>query len=352
METVNLEKVQFKTIDLSDPFFDSLKSDYLEFPNWFKKKSEEFAYIFRNDSGLIDGFLYLKQESEAIPDVIPPLPPKQRIKVGTMKINAHGTKLGERFLKKIFDHAIFESVSEIYVTVFPHHTNLVTLFERYGFNCTAEKITQNGKELVLIKKMFGPYADIISNYPLINIAGQKIYLLSLYPKWHTRLLPDSILKGENSNVVQDISYTNSIHKVYLASMKGMDNLKKGDVLVIYRTNDNKGPARYRSVVTSICVLEEYKSIYEFKELEQFLAYCDPYSVFEKSELEDFWKNKKYTHIIRFTYNLALRKRIIRDDLINQIGLNEHDYWGFKPLTNEQFLEIIKRGEIDESLIVH
>ncbi|UKW26185.1 hypothetical protein [Legionella pneumophila] len=51
-------------------------------------------------------------------------------------------------------------------------------------------------------------------------------------------------------------------------------------------------------------------------------------------------------------HLALKKRIIRDDLINQIGLNEHDYWGFMPLTNEQFLEIIKRGEIDESLIVH
>src|SRR5690606_3403934 len=98
METVNLEKVQFKTIDLSDHFFDSLRSDYSEFPNWFKKKSEEFAYIFRNGSGLIDGFLYLKQENEAIPDVIPPLPPEQRIKVGTMKINAHGTKLGERFL--------------------------------------------------------------------------------------------------------------------------------------------------------------------------------------------------------------------------------------------------------------
>lgn len=40
METVKLEKVQFKSIDLSDPFFDSLKSDYLEFPNWFKKNQK------------------------------------------------------------------------------------------------------------------------------------------------------------------------------------------------------------------------------------------------------------------------------------------------------------------------
>lgn len=35
---MNLEKVQFKKIDLFDSFFDSLKSDYKEFSEWFKKK--------------------------------------------------------------------------------------------------------------------------------------------------------------------------------------------------------------------------------------------------------------------------------------------------------------------------
>ncbi|MDW9167061.1 N-acetyltransferase [Legionella pneumophila serogroup 1] len=294
----------------------------------------------------------MKQENGAISDVNPPLPPEQRIKVGTMKINAHGTKLGERFIKKIFDHAIFENAKEIYVTIFPHHITLVKLFERYGFNLAAEKLTKNGKELVLVKKLYEQHTDVISNYPLVNIKKQKVYLLSLYPKWHTRLLPDSILKSENNSVVQDISHTNSIHKVYLSSMNGMDTLKRGDVLVIYRTSDNKGPARYRSVVTSVCVVEEYKSIHEFTNLEQFLSYCNPYSVFEEPELLEFWNNKKYVHIIRFTYNLALKKRIIRDVLINQIGLNENQYWGFMSLTKEQFLEIIHLGEIDENLIVH
>ena len=31
-------------------------------------------------------------------------------------------------------------------------------------------------------------------------------------------------------------------------------LKKGDILVVYRTNDGKGYAEYRAVATSICTV--------------------------------------------------------------------------------------------------
>lgn len=34
---MNLEYIDFIDVDLDDPFFDSLKSDYQEFPDWFKK---------------------------------------------------------------------------------------------------------------------------------------------------------------------------------------------------------------------------------------------------------------------------------------------------------------------------
>lgn len=57
--------------------------------------------MFENDdTKSIDGFLFLKVEDGLVGDVTPPLAPMTRIKVGTFKINAHGTKLGERFVKK------------------------------------------------------------------------------------------------------------------------------------------------------------------------------------------------------------------------------------------------------------
>jgi L-amino acid N-acyltransferase YncA len=347
-----LEWKQFKHINLADPFFDSLKADYAEFPLWFAKKAEDHAYVFTGDSGKLDGFLYLKIEDGALLDTSPPLPPARRIKVGTLKINAHGTKLGERFLKKIFDHAIYEYAKEIYVTVFEHHQGLLNLLERYGFQRKAQKTTQNGTELVLVRDLQGRYIDAVTSYPQVRLDQERAFLLSLYPKWHTRLLPDSILNNEIADIVQDISHTNSIHKVYLAAMDGLQNVKRGDVLLIYRTSDGQGAAHYRSVATSICVVEEYRSIHSFSSLNEFLNYCRPYSVFTEAELQGFWLHRKYPHVIRFTYNIALKKRVTRGAMIEEVGLDATAYWGFMRLTHEQLLEIARRGIVDESLIVY
>lgn len=43
---MNLQLQQFKTIKLSDPFFDTLKSDYEEFEDWFAKKKRRSSLYF------------------------------------------------------------------------------------------------------------------------------------------------------------------------------------------------------------------------------------------------------------------------------------------------------------------
>jgi len=348
---MDLSRKLFKQTNLSDPFFDSLKADYKEFPEWFKKKANDYAYVFESDAGEVNGFLYLKVEDGPVEDVKVPLPPARRLKVGTFKINAHGTKLGERFLKKIFDHAISEGVTEIYVTLFPKHAALVKLFAEYGFSQKTEKHTDNGIEFVLVKNLQESTSDVVTSYPLVNLKGHQSYLLSLYPKWHTRLLPDSILATEDAEIVQDISHTNSIHKVYLAAMEGMGELSRGDVLLIYRTTDHKGPAYYRSVATSLCVVEEYRSLGSFGTEADFLKYCQPYSVFTRGELKEFWLKRKYPHVIRFMYNIALKRRVNRGVMID-LGFDPDSYWGFMPLDEKQLLAVTNKGQIDESLIIH
>ena len=348
---MDLKEKCFREVNIDDPFFDSLKQDYKEFSDWFAKKAEELAYVFYDDEGAVNGFLYLKYEGEEIDDVDPALPEKPRIKIGTFKINPHGTRIGERFIKKIFDHAVTNGISEIYTTVFKKHEALIDIFSRYGFRHVSDKVTDNGTELVLLKKMKKTTGDIVMDYPLIQLAGKNTYLLSIYPRWHTRLLPDSILRTEESDIIQDISHTNSIHKVYLASMQDMERLKRGDVLVIYRTTDKMGPAYYRSVATSICVLEDYRPIHSFKDQDEFFGYCRPYSVFTEDELISLWRGKRYQHVIRFTYNLALTRRPNRKTLIEEIGLPEGAYWGFLPITHQQLKHIVRKGNADESLIV-
>lgn len=349
---MELEYLKFKNINLDDSFFDSLKSDYVEFSDWFERKSENSAYIFRNSGGLIDGFLFHKLEDEEVSDVTPALPAKRRVKIGTFKINAHGTRLGERFVKKSLDYALLEGVEEVYVTVFPKHGFLVKSFKRYGFNEVAKKTTHNGEELVLVKKMGLLTGNLKSDYPFIDFSGRK-FILSLYPEWHSRLLPDSILQNEDPDaLVKDISYTNSIHKIYLTSMAGTESLVRGDILVIYRTTDNKGPAHYRSVVTSICVVEEVKDINSFSTESEFLQYASSYSIFTDSELRTFYRRKNYPTIIKFCYNSALLKRVTRGQMIEEVGINADQYWGFFQLTDKQFEEIAEKGQLNENLIIN
>ena len=339
MQDTLLHIEKFRDIRFDDPFFDSLKTDYKEFGEWFTKKGDHTAFTFRNAAGLLDGFLYLKLEVGTVPDTTPTLPYSRRLKIGTFKINPHGTRLGERFIKRVFDTAVELKASSIYVTIFAKHTALVELFKKYGFVNSAFKKTTNGLELVFERQLNVIVGDVVRDYPRIPIRKDRHFILSLYPKWHSRLLPDSLLKTESSSILQDISHSNSIHKIYLTAMQGINKLKPGDTLLIYRTAEN-GSAYYTSVATSICVVEEIKNINQFLTLANFLAYCAPYSIFTEAELRDFYLQRRYPWIIRFTYNLALHHRLNRKVLLEQVGLNANEYWGFLQFSTQQLKRIL------------
>lgn len=349
METLRL--TQFEKIDLRDPFFDSLKAQYEEFPDWFLRKSKEPVYVVdKEDSKNIRGFVYLKVEDGPIDDVDPPLLAARRLKVGTLKVDAHGTKLGERIVKKIFDHALQEHVTEIYVTVFDTHSALIEIFKRYGFVEKGNKTTRNGTELVLVRSMEIMSNDIRKDYPFIHIRNKKFWLLAIYPEYHTKLLPDSLLKTETSDIIRDVSYTNTIHKIYLAKLS-LSRMKRGDVVVIYRTTDIEGRARFRSVATSVCVVEETRQRNDFPNLASFLRFAQPHSVFSEDELREWFNSGSRLYAVKMMYNLALPKRPNRDALLDRVGITEQPRWDLRELSFEQFTHIMELGNINESVIV-
>lgn len=305
-EIITLKR--FADIDLNDTFFNSLKEDYPGFDAWFEKKSKDNseAYVqYTNDN--LQAFLYLKNESgEALTDITPIRPACNRLKVGTFKIDAHNTKLGERFVKKILDTALDMKAEEIYVTIYPKHEGLIRILQRYGFNEEGKK----GEELVLVKNMKILTGDILKDFPLLTTKDKRKFLLSIYPKYHTKMFPDSILRNEESKkyeLVKDVSYTNSIHKVYLCFMSDTEKLQRGDIIAIYRTKDDKGSARYRSVITSICQIEEVKTNKDFATVEDFLAYTNFYSIFDSEELKQ-WYQQKNCYILKMTYNVSIQFR--------------------------------------------
>ena len=121
------------------------------------------------------------------------------------------------------------------------------------------------------------------------------------------------------------------------------------VVIIYRTAEYGRSAEYSAVATSICVVEEVKKQNEFGSFDEFYNYVSKYSVFDKNDLR-YWFNRGECKAIKMTYNAALKKRIVRHDLIEEIGLERNQYWGFFEVTNEQFQKVIHRGEVNKIFI--
>jgi hypothetical protein len=198
-----VRRTLFGKCDLKDPFFDSFREDYPGFDRWFNRKADEPAYICVADDGGLVAFLYLKKElpGEDYADISPPFARANRLKIGTFKVVANGFKLGERFLKIVFDNALIMGVSEVYVTIFEKRADqdrLIRLLEDWGFVRHGEKMTASDAELVLVRS-FSPRVDLNDprrSYPFVSSRTRK-FIVPIYPDYHTELLPDSILNTES-----------------------------------------------------------------------------------------------------------------------------------------------------------
>lgn len=335
----------FGEVPLTDSFFDSFREDYLGFNNWFKKKSDEVAYVcYLND--VLSAFLYVKveDENENYSEISPVPLKKRRLKIGTFKVTSNGFKLGERFLKIIFDNALVQRVDEIYVTIFDkstEHERLILLFEEWGFKYHGIKRTLKGDEKVFVRE-FDRHGQInISNpkmtFPFIS-RETNIFIVPIYPAYHTELFPDSILRTESSkDFVENEPHRNALSKIYISRSHDRA-LNSGDILVFYRTG-----GIYAGVATTIGVVESV--IDNIKDETNFIAVCRRRSVFSDEELKKHWNHSKNNRpfIVNFLYVASYPKRPTLKWLIdNRVISSINDVpRGFTRITRQNFDDIAK-----------
>ena len=341
----------FSDVDLNSRFFDTLREDYggKDFDDWFKKKSRknEQAYVFEDKEGL-KGFLYLKTEDEKenYSDITPTLVPKKRLKVGTFKIESTGFRLGERFLKIIFDNAKQFKVEEIYVTLFENKRDevkrLKNTMEQWGFVKHGYK--DNG-EAVLVKtlEIYDNEKTPKLNYPLIK-ANARHYFLPIFPQYHTDLFPDMILKNENMHLYEENkAHRYALEKIYLSGAYDFRGATKGDLVLIYRTGE-RYPKKYSSVVTGIAIIED---IIKTKTINECVEICKNRSIFNETEIKEL--HPKYPTVIKlldlvsFKYKVTLNELYEHDIIKNGSGPRP-----FESLSREQF-EIISRLGMEEQV---
>lgn len=338
-----VKKRKFGDVSLKDPFFDSFKQDYKDFSNWYNYRCDKEAYVCEINKQIV-GFLYLKVEDkdENYSDILPIFEKKKRLKIGTFKVESTGFRLGERFLKIIFDNAIEQKVDEIYVTLFEKNLalrRLRELLERWGFIKHGTKISTSGIEDVYVKKI-GEYDSRLSpksNYPNLQPASHK-FILPIFAQYHTSLFPDAILKNESMDLYMDnLAHRYALQKVYVSAASS-DNVNPGDLVYIYRTGETI-PKKYSSVLTTIAIVDE---IIIASSINEYLVECQNRSVFSENELRTLWP--RYNKIIKLLFYKTLSKKIILDELY-RMGIVSFPE-GPRPfhcLTNEEFYNILSES---------
>ena len=153
----NIEEKYLYELDINDTFFDSLRLDYQDFDEWFKRNINRKVYVTFKDNK-ITSFLMLKLESNEKYDFDKDFSGENILKICTMKVSDNGTGIGEEFIKIIFNKAEELNVVKIYFTVYPKYKDLINFFSKYNFKyyCTKDTMDRSGeinKEYVYVRDL-------------------------------------------------------------------------------------------------------------------------------------------------------------------------------------------------------
>jgi predicted nucleic acid-binding protein len=323
-KVLSVKKDFFGNVDLQDRFFDSFRSDYVGFDKWFNGKSDETAYLCYNN-GELSAFLYLKCEDtdENYHNIKPIFEPRKRLKIGTLKVTSNGFKLGERFLKIVFDNARQYHVDEIYVTIFdkrPEQLRLISLLEEFGFKYYGEKNSASGLEKVYVR-YFNKNASLAQprlTYPWLSKTA-NVFIVPIRPEYHTNLLPDSILRTESpQDFVDNEPYRNAISKAYVSHSLNRD-IKTGDVLVFYRSG-----GIYKGVATTIGIVESIND--KIASLEELIQICRKRTVLTREELTEYWQRnpRNRPFVVNFLYTFSFKRRLTLKEMLDKSLLPSMD----------------------------
>ena len=350
-QVLAVKKEYFGNINLNDTFFDSFKQDYNEFGAWFNKKADNISYVCITD-GDVKAFLYLKQEdnNEVYNDIEPSFPQKKRLKIGTFKVTSTGYKLGERFLKVIFDNALQYDVEEIYVTIFDkrdEQLRLIYLLEDWGFKHWGTKTTNNGIEQVFVREC-KPTPNLNQpklTFPAVSKNTTK-WIVPIYPQYHTELFPDSILNNESpQDFTENEPYRNAIKKVYISRSYNR-NLNGGDLVLFYRTGGH-----YAGVISTIGVVENV--VTNIRDENHFIELCRKRSVFDNAGLREFWNYRKNDRpfIVNFLYIDSFPMPKVNLKRLRDLNIIQNAPRGFEQLSDAKFEQILKEARANESYII-
>ena len=360
----NFSLKKISDIDLDDAFFDSLKNDYHNFEGWFRKlaDSDSTALVFEDELG-IGAFVALKDnEKEEIPMQTGTLPAKKRIKVRTFRIAERYRRLriGEGAIGLFLWKWMQSDAEEIYVTVFAKQITLISQLKRFGF--TLAGVNTNGENIYIKSRQTIDFNDPCKSFPFIRDDFDYAGYIIIDDNYHDNMFAHSEL-ANNTSLQTKIStnVSNGLSKIYVGQAP-RPNHYIGEPILVYRRYTQGNGKRYRSCVTSYCIVTKVRQakvngqyLMSFDELKRRIGNK---SVFNEHELQRQYNEFKSVTVVEMLYVGYFGA----GNNVNMNWLDQNGYWAIKDqyptevkLTPDQFKTktILAKGNVDVSnVIIH
>lgn len=278
----NIEDVPLHSLtpELANTFFESLRSGYDGFDDWFRRKARENrkAWIYRDETAMLGAVcIYDVQTDEVITNEGKRLSGKA-LKLCTFKVgqSVRGRKIGELFLKAAFRYATENGCEHIFIHAdVQKHAYLVNLLVDFGFYDAG--YYEADRVFVKQHPITTPNAEDISALEFIRRfyphyqAGHHVqkFLVPIQQEFHRILFPDyQALQTELFTPQGNVG--NAIKLAYLCHA-ATNQIKAGDVLLFYRSEDEQA-------VTSLGVVEQFAVLSDAASIAAMVSRRTVYSI--------------------------------------------------------------------------
>lgn len=356
----------FYELNIDDPFFDSLKRDYpgtassTGFEIWFQKKSisGQQALVFEDEYGL-GAFLALKEETEGLLLKGASMPQKHRMKICTIKISERyqGKRIGEGAIGLVLWEWQKSGIEEIYVTVFESRQQpLVNLLERFGFLRVG--INNNDEAVYAKNRLKLDFSNPYKSFPFIQSNFDYAGYVIIDDNYHDTMFAYSELAGNKLTEKVQLSVTNGLSKIYVGQAPVI-NHKVGEPVLIYRRYTQGEGKKYRSCVTSYCMVTKTLQAKKYNNylmtFDELIKQIGNKSVFDKEELFYKYTNYKSLTVLELLYYGFFGS----GNNVNMDWLDTNGYWTLPHhkypteihLTVDQFKNVLMEGNINVQNVI-
>lgn len=177
--------------------------------------------------------------------------------------------------------------------------------------------------------------------------------------YHDTLFPYSELKNTLQTSVA-LSVRNGFSKIYVGAQYTVPPYKMGEPILIYRIHTGQGTKRYKSCLTSFCIVTNViaakrngKFLLNFNEL---LARIGNKSVYDERELRTKYDNDKNMFVVELLYYGYFGEgHNINMDTLENKGYWSSSHGGVYPalirLTPGEFKQILREGNINVNNVI-